>query len=72
MNKTFQRAEKMYIKPKAKKLKGCTKTWNFLGVVFVEATHAYLNMIPFEALHGRNFNTQISWDNPIDRVVIGP
>ena len=31
MNKTFQRAEKMYIKPKAKKLKGCTKTWNFFG-----------------------------------------
>ena len=72
MNKNFQREEKMYIKPKANKLKGCTKTWNFLGVVFVEATHAYLKMIPFEALHGRNCNTQISWDNPINRVVIGP
>ena len=53
-------------------VKGGPKTWNFFGVVFVEATHAYLKMIPFGALHGRNFNTQISWDNPIDRVVIGP
>ena len=72
MNKKFQRVEKMYVKPKANKLKGGPKIWNFFVVVFVEATHAYLKMIPFEALHGRNCNTQISWDNPIDRVVIGP
>ena len=65
-------AEKMYVKPKAKKLKGFPKTWNILGVVFVEATHAYLRISPFEALHGRNCNTQISCDNIVDRVVIGP
>ena len=72
MSNNFHRAEKMYVKPKAIKLKGGPKTWNFFGVMFVEATHACLKMIPFEALHGRKCNTQINWDNPVDRVVIGP
>ena len=65
MNKNFQRAKGMYVK-------GGPKTWNFFGVVFIEATHAYLKMIPFEALHGRNCNTQINWDNRIKRVMIRP
>ena len=29
-------------------------------------------MSPFEALYGRKCNTLVSWDNPIDKVVIGP
>jgi hypothetical protein len=29
-------------------------------------------MSPFEALCGGNFNTLVSWDNPIDHVVFGP
>jgi hypothetical protein len=29
-------------------------------------------MIPFESLYGRKCNTPLSWDNPIDRVVLGP
>jgi hypothetical protein len=29
-------------------------------------------MIPFKALYGRKCNTPVSWDNPIDKVVIGP
>jgi hypothetical protein len=31
-----------------------------------------LQMSPFEALYGRKFNTPVSWDNPVDRVVLGP
>ena len=31
-----------------------------------------LKMIPFEALYGRKCNTPVSWDNPVDRVVLGP
>jgi hypothetical protein len=31
-----------------------------------------LKMSPFEALYGRKCNTPVSWDNPIDRVIIGP
>ena len=29
-------------------------------------------MSPFEALYGRKCNTPVSWDNPIDRAVVGP
>jgi hypothetical protein len=29
-------------------------------------------MSPFEALYGRKCNTPVSWDNPVDIVVLGP
>jgi hypothetical protein len=29
-------------------------------------------MIPFEALYGRRCNTPISWDNPMNRITLGP
>jgi hypothetical protein len=29
-------------------------------------------MCPFEALYGRKCNTPVSYDNPIDRAVVGP
>ena len=29
-------------------------------------------MSPFEAMYGRKCNTTISWDNPMDRVIVGP
>jgi hypothetical protein len=31
---------------------------------------ASLKMGPFEALYGRKCNTPVSWDNPVDIVVI--
>jgi hypothetical protein len=31
-----------------------------------------LKMTPIEALYGRKWNTPVSWDNPVDRVVLGP
>ena len=33
---------------------------------------ASLRMSPFEALYGRKCNTPVSWNNPADRVVLGP
>jgi hypothetical protein len=30
-----------------------------------------LNISPFEALYAKKFNTPVSWDNPIDREVVG-
>jgi hypothetical protein len=33
---------------------------------------ASLRMSPFEALYGRKCDTLVSWDNPTDRVVLGP
>ena len=32
---------------------------------------ASLRMSPFEALYGRKWNTPVSWDNPVDRVLLG-
>jgi hypothetical protein len=29
-------------------------------------------MSPFEALYGRKCSTLVSWDNPVDRAVVGP
>ena len=33
--------------------------------------HAFVKMSPFEYFYGRNCNTPISWDNPIDIVIVG-
>ena len=32
---------------------------------------ASLKMSPFEALYGRRCNTHVSWDNPVDHIVVG-
>jgi hypothetical protein len=29
-------------------------------------------MSPFEALYGRQCNIPISWDNPVDKITLGP
>ena len=34
--------------------------------------HSSLKTSPFEAMYGRKCNTPISWDNPMDRVIVGP
>ena len=31
-----------------------------------------LGMSPYEALYGRRCRTLVTWDNPVNRVVIGP
>jgi hypothetical protein len=33
---------------------------------------ASLKMSPFKPLYGRKCNTPVSWDNPVDRAVVGP
>jgi hypothetical protein len=33
---------------------------------------ASLKMSPFESLYGRKCNNPVSWDNPADKVVLGP
>lgn len=33
--------------------------------------HASMKMSLFESLYGKKCNTQVSWDNLVDRVVIG-
>ena len=34
--------------------------------------HASLKMSPFEVFYGRKCDTPISWDNLVERVIIGP
>jgi hypothetical protein len=41
------------------------------GFAYNNGYQASLKMSSFEALNGRKCNTPMSWDNPIDRVVIG-
>ena len=33
---------------------------------------ASLGMSPYEALYGRRCRTTVNWDNPVNRVVLGP
>ena len=33
---------------------------------------ASLRMSPFESLYDRKCDTPVRWDNPVDRVVLGP
>ena len=34
--------------------------------------HSSAKFIPFEILYGRKYNTPISWNNLVDRLVLGP
>jgi hypothetical protein len=43
----------------------------FNGFSYNNGHHAYLKMIPFEALYGRKCNTPMSWDNPVDKAMVG-
>ena len=31
-----------------------------------------MGMSPYEALYGRRCRTPVTWDNPVNKVVIGP
>ena len=33
--------------------------------------HASANMSPFEVLYGRECRTLVTWDNPVDRLMLG-
>jgi hypothetical protein len=53
-----------------------TSKWEYyLHLVEFNYNNGYkesLKMSPFEALYGRRCNTPISWENPVDRAVVGP
>jgi transposase InsO family protein len=68
-NRIIEDMLRMYVMDKPSK-------WEYyLHLVVFAYNNGYqdsLRMIPFESLYGRKFNTPVSWDNPIDRVVLGP
>jgi hypothetical protein len=60
---------RMYVMDKPSKWKDYLHLVEF---VYNNGYQASLKMSPFEALYGRKCNTPVSWDNPADRVVLGP
>ena len=68
-NRVIKDMLRMYVMDKPSKWE------DYLHLVDFSYNNGYqasLNMIPFEALYGRKCNTPLSWENPIDRVVLGP
>jgi hypothetical protein len=48
--------------------------WEYLHLVefaYNIGYQEYLKMSAFEELYGRRCNTPVSWDNPVDHVVVG-
>jgi hypothetical protein len=69
VNQLIEDILRMYVMDKPSKWE------DYLQLVELSYNNGYqasLKMSPFEALHGRKCNTPISWDNPTNRVVIGP
>jgi hypothetical protein len=69
VNRIIEDMLRMYVMDKPSK-------WEYyLHLVEFAYNNGYqdsLRMSPFEALYGRKCDTPVSWDNPIDRVVLGP
>jgi hypothetical protein len=68
VNQVIEDMLRMYVMNKPSKWE------DYLHLVDFSYKNGYqtsLNMSPFEALYGRKCNTSISWDNPIDRAVVG-
>jgi len=69
VNQVIEDMLRMYV------MDGPCKWEDYLHLVEFSYNNGYqdsLKMSPFEALYGRKCNTPVSWDNPTDRVVLGP
>ena len=56
-------------------MKRPTKWEDYLHLVDFAYNNGYqasAKMSPFEILYKNKCNTTVSWDNPVDRVLIGP
>jgi hypothetical protein len=68
-NRVIEDMLRMYVMDKRSKWE------DYLHLVEFAYNNRYLDslrMSPFEALYGRKCNTRVSWDNPTNRVVLGP
>jgi hypothetical protein len=69
VNRVIEDILRMYVMDKPSKWE------DYLHLVEFAYNNGYqtsLKMSPFEALYGRKCNTLVSWDNPVDRAVVGP
>ena len=46
--------------------------WHLAEFSYNNGYQSLANMSPFEILHGRKCTTPISWDSPVDRLMVGP
>ena len=69
VNRVIEDMLRMYVMDKPSKWEDYLHLVEF---AYNNGYHASLKMSPFEALYGRKCNTPVSWDNPADRVVVGP
>jgi hypothetical protein len=69
VNQVIEDMLRMYVMDKPSKWKDYLHLVEFS---YKNGCQTSLKMSPFEALYGRRCNTPVSWDNPADRVVVGP
>jgi hypothetical protein len=68
VNQVIEYMLRMYVMDKPSKWE------DYLHLVEFAYNHGYqtsLKMSPFEALYGRKCDTTVSWDNPVDRAMVG-
>lgn len=68
VNQVIENILQMYVMDKPSKWKDYLLLVEF---AYSNGHQASLNMRPFEVLYGRRCRTPVSWDNPVNREVIG-
>ena len=69
LNQVIEDMLRMYVMEKP------TKWEDYLHLVefsYNNGQQASLGMSPYEALYGRRCRTPVTWDNPVNRIVLGP
>jgi hypothetical protein len=69
VNMVIEDMLRMYVMDKPSK---CKHYLHLVEFTYNNGYQASVNMSPFEALYNRRCNTPVSWDNPVDRTVVGP
>jgi hypothetical protein len=69
LNRVIEYILRMYVMDKPSKWEDYLHSVEF---TYNNGYQESLKMSPFETIYGRKWNTPISWDNPADRVVVGP
>ena len=59
---------RMYVMDKPTKWKAYLHLVEF---AYNNGQHASLGMSPYEALYGKRCRTPVTWDNPVNKVVLG-
>ena len=60
---------RMYVMDKPSKWEDCLHLVEF---DYNNGQQAALGMSPYEALYGRRCRTLVTWDNPVNKIVLGP